>query len=385
MHCIPPEAFLLNYRRKTVFENRNTRLSAPVQLYGGIATTVRLASGAFTLQHLEVIMQPVFLCLLVLAVMFVNGWTDAPNSIATIVASGTLSFRRAALFAAVCDLLGVVIMSLFCPTVAETIFTMVSFGSNSAEALLALRSALLAIVLWAVLAWRFGIPTSESHALIAGLTGAALALHGGFDGVNAGAWAKVLIGFLLSTILGTFSGYYAARIAHKFPLSPHSVRCGQCFCAGATAFLHGAQDGQKFLALFLLIRALLRGYTTDSFTVPLPLALLCAGTIAAGVLCGGRRIIDTVARSAPDLTPHQGLAADLAGATCLLTASLTGLPVSTTHTKISAIFGAGKAAALPGSGKAVRQILFTWLATFPCCGLLAWGLTRLSLFYSCPF
>lgn len=323
-------------------------------------------------------MQSAFLCLLVLAVMFVNGWTDAPNSIATIVATGTLSFRRAALFAAVCDLTGVLVMSLLCPTVAETIFAIADFSGDSAAALAALQAALLAIVMWAVLAWCFGIPTSESHALIAGLTGAALALHGNLSGVSAAAWGKILIGLLLSTVFGAVSGYYAVRASRHVSLSPRRVRKGQFFCAGAMAFLHGAQDGQKFLALFLLVRTLSEGYSLRSFSIPLQLALPGAGIMAAGVLCGGRRIIETVARTAPDLTPSQGLAADLAGAACLLAASLTGLPVSTTHTKISAIFGAGKAAAPSGTDGAAWQIIFAWLATFPCCGLLAWGLARLT-------
>ena len=120
--------------------------------------------------------------ILTLAVVFVNGLTDAPNAIATCVVTRCLSPRLAILMAAVFNFLGVFIMSLVNATVAQTITKMVDFGTNSHEAIVALSAALFAIVLWAILAWVFGIPTSESHALIAGLTGGAIALHRGTSG-----------------------------------------------------------------------------------------------------------------------------------------------------------------------------------------------------------
>ena len=141
-------------------------------------------------------------CLLVLAVVLVNGWTDAPNAIATVVSTGVLSFRRAVALAAACNLLGVLVMTAINATVAETVYSIADFGPDRAAALSALCAALCAIVLWAVLAWRFGVPTSESHALVAGLTGAALALPGGLDNIRAGAWGRVLLGLVLSVALG---------------------------------------------------------------------------------------------------------------------------------------------------------------------------------------
>ena len=145
-------------------------------------------------------------CLLVLAVVLVNGWTDAPNAIATVVSTGVLSFRRAVALAAACNLLGVLVMTAINATVAETVYSIADFGPDRAAALSALCAALCAIVLWAVLAWRFGVPTSESHALVAGLTGAALALPGGLDNIRAGAWGRVLLGLVLSVALGTAMG-----------------------------------------------------------------------------------------------------------------------------------------------------------------------------------
>lgn len=316
--------------------------------------------------------------ILVLAVMVVNGWTDAPNAIATVVSTGTLPFRRAVALAAACDFAGAVVMCLLCPTVAETVFALADFGEGAA-ALAALRAVFLSIVLWSVLAWRFGIPTSESHALIAGLTGASAAVCGGFQGVNAAAWGKVLAGLALSALFGALLGRRCADRLERVWLAPRLVRRGQLAGAAATAFLHGAQDGQKFIALFLLCLALSRGENGRVFTVSLPVCALCAGCMAMGTAIGGRKIIDTVTRDMTGLTPKAGLAADLGSGLCLLAASLFGLPVSTTHTRICAIWGAGTAAGRPASLGGMGEIALAWAATFPCCFALSWALTRLML------
>lgn len=313
---------------------------------------------------------------LVLAVMVVNGWTDAPNAIASVVATDALPFRRAVVLAAACDFLGALTMCLICPTVAETVYELADFGGNPAAALIALRAAFLAIVFWSVLAWRFGVPTSESHALLAGITGASVALYGGFWRVNAAAWGKVAAGLVLSTVCGALAGRLAAGVLARRRLSARFVRRGQLAGAAATAFFHGAQDGQKFIALFLLCRALSRGEGGRTFVVSLPVCALCAGCMALGTAAGGRRIIDSLTRDLTGLTPEAGLAADLGGGACLLAASVFGLPVSTTHTKISSIWGAGTAQKKPASCSGIRDVVLTWIATFPGCFLLAWGLTK---------
>lgn len=312
-----------------------------------------------------------FVELLVLGVMTVNGFTDAPNAIASLVSTGTLPFRRAVTLAAVCDFLGAVVMCSLCPTVAQTVLELADFGGDTAAALTALEASFLAIILWAVLAWRFGLPTSESHALLAGLTGACAALFGDFSRISGRAWAKVLLGLVLSTLCGALAGKLAARRLSRWRLGAKSVRRGQLLGAGLTAFFHGAQDGQKFIALFLLCRALGQGQG-DVFTISLPVCALCAGCMAAGTALGGRRIIDTLTRDLTALTPKAALAADLGSGVCLLAASVLGLPVSTTHTKLSALWGAGK-----GDGPAGVGVILAWLATFPVCFALAWGLTVL--------
>lgn len=121
---------------------------------------------------------------LTLGVILVNGWTDAPNAIATCVSTRAIGVRKAIVMAAVFNFFGVLVMTALNASVAMTIYNMVDFGSNAHEALIALCAAMAAIVIWATAAWYFGIPTSESHALIAGLTGAAVAIHGSFAGVN---------------------------------------------------------------------------------------------------------------------------------------------------------------------------------------------------------
>lgn len=357
-----PETILL-FPKKSMIKNSSYRSDHLRTVYGGD------------------FLQSFLLNAFVLSVIFVNGWTDAPNSITTIVATGTLSFRCAALLAAFFELTGVLTASLLCPAVAQTIFTMVDFGSDLDSALIALQAALFSIILWAVLAWRFGIPTSESHALIAGLTGSAAALHGSLSGVSAEAWLKVLLGLLLSTLCGMWIGSYTVRHLKIHNLSVSQIRSGQILCTISMAFFHGAQDGQKFLALLLLAQTLAKGQITQHFFVSVPLAVLCAVVMACGVLCGGQRIVRTVSKCVPDFDCKQGLITDLIGSGCLFAASLAGLPISTTHTKISILLGAGMSSdtSKSTSQTVAFRILVTWLATFPCCGFLAWFLTRLIL------
>lgn len=313
---------------------------------------------------------------LVLCVILVNGWTDAPNAIATAVVTGALPFRAAVALSAVCNLLGVVCMTAVNSSVAETIYEIADFGGRSAPALAALCAALAAIVLWSTLAWRFGIPTSESHALVAGVTGAAVALQGGFSNLRAGAWGKVLAGLVLSVVLGFLLGRLSACLLHRSKRPAGFFRRGQAAGAAALSFLHGAQDGQKFMGVFLLGTALAQGrQDTETFLIPLWLMILCALTMALGTLMGGRRIINRVGRDMVSLTPRSGFAADLGGGACLLVCSLLGLPVSTTHAKTAAILGVGGRA----DRGVVRSILLTWLMTFPGCALLGFLTARLFL------
>lgn len=316
---------------------------------------------------------------LTLAVILVNGWTDAPNAIATAVSTGAMEFHQAVLLAAVCNFMGVVCMTAMSTAVAETIYQIADFGPDSEAALAALCAAMTAIVAWAVLAWRFGVPTSESHALVAGVTGAALALQGGASNLRAGPWLRVLLGLFLSVALGMWLGKGAARLLRHVKGSNRFFRGAQIWGAGAMAFLHGAQDGQKFMGVFLLGVALAGGrWDVVPFSAPLWLMALCAAFMALGTLMGGRRIIDNVGKNLTPLTPRQGLAADLGGAVTLLLCTLLGLPVSTTHAKTAAILGVGAEAERINYG-AAHTLMLTWVLTFPGCGLIGFLTARLFL------
>ena len=318
--------------------------------------------------------------LLTLAVIFVNGWTDAPNAIATVVGTGAMGMDRAIALAAVCNFFGVLVMTGLNAAVAMTVSSLVDFGSDSRQALTALTAALLAIVLWAVAAWAFSIPTSESHALIAALTGAALALQGNLSAVNGAAWGRVLWGLAASVLLGFSMGWLLCVLIRRVcgGRRQRFFQRAQIFGGAAMAFMHGAQDGQKFLGVLLLTAALGHGSTAAGAEIPIWLMLLCSVVMAAGTAVGGRRIIRAVGMDMVHLTSSQGFAADLAGALALLFSTLLGLPTSTTHTKTTAIMGAGTALGWGAVDlRIVRGIFRIWILTFPGCGILGYGLARL--------
>ena len=150
--------------------------------------------------------------LLTLGVIFVNGWTDAPNAIATCVATRCMPVRAAIMMSAVFNFLGVFVMTQINSSVASTISSMVDFGDHTNEALIALCAALLSIVIYSTAASFFGIPTSESHSLIAGLSGAAIAIQHGVSGINFDEWKKVLYGLVLSLVLGFVTGWAVCKL-----------------------------------------------------------------------------------------------------------------------------------------------------------------------------
>jgi PiT family inorganic phosphate transporter len=322
---------------------------------------------------------------LTMGVVLVNGWTDAPNAIATCISTRSMRPRSAIIMAAVFNFLGVLVMTLVNATVAQTIYKMVDFGGNSHEALIALCAALLSIVLWATAAWWFGIPTSESHALIAGISGAAIAVHGGFAGINPSEWVKVIYGLFLSTGMGFGAGWVTVKLIEKIfrgmdrRKTVGFFKNAQITGAAGMAFMHGAQDGQKFMGVFMLGMFLAQGQAhVTEFTIPIWLMLLCSIVMSLGTSIGGLRIIKSVGMDMVKLDKHQGFSADLAAVISLLTASITGIPVSTTHTKTTAIMGVGAAKRLSSvNWGIVREMISAWILTFPGCGLIGFLMARL--------
>lgn len=323
--------------------------------------------------------------LLTLGVILVNGWTDAPNAIATCVSTRAMKPGAAVLMAAVFNLIGVVTMTLINKSVAETIYNMVDFGNDPRSALIALCAALVAIVVWATLAWWFGIPTSESHALIAGLSGAAISINHSFNGINGSQWLKVIYGLGLSTLLGFVMGFVVVKIVESICKGIDRNKTtgffekGQIAGGAAMAFMHGAQDGQKFIGVLLLGMALSQGQAeAGAVVVPLWMMVLCALVMGLGTSIGGYRIIKAVGMDMVKLSSYQGFSADLAAAFCLLISSLTGVPVSTTHTKTTAIMGVGAARHIKRvNWSVVRDMVLTWVLTFPGCGALGYLMAKL--------
>jgi len=333
----------------------------------------------------QLVSSPAFFTIVMLTfgVILVNGWTDAPNAIATCVSTRAISPRNAILMATVFNFLGVLVMTLINATVAQTICKMVDFGGDSREALVALSAALFAIVLWATAAWALGIPTSESHALIAGISGAAIALQGGLSGINGDQWIKVFYGLFMSTIMGLGFGYLSVRIIQiickhmdKRRTRPF-FQSAQVAGGAAMAFMHGAQDGQKFMGVFMLGIFLANGQANiTEFTIPVWLMLICSAVMALGTSIGGYRIIKTVGMDMVKLETYQGFAADIAGAVCLLISSVFGIPVSTTHTKTTAIMGVGAAKRISAvNWSIVGEMVAAWVLTFPGCGLVGYLMT----------
>jgi PiT family inorganic phosphate transporter len=316
--------------------------------------------------------------ILTLGVVLVNGWTDAPNAIATCVSTRSMGVRKAIVMAAVFNFLGVFIMTMISADVAATIYNMVDFGGDSKQALIALCAGLFAIVIWATAAWWFGIPTSESHALIAGVSGAAIALQGGLSGIHGNEWIKVIYGLVLSTVMGFVLGYIIVRIVETVfrrierRVAYHVFKNSQIAAGAGMAFMHGAQDGQKFMGVFMLGMFLAKGQAdAQSFQIPVWLMVLCSAVMALGTSIGGYRIIKSVGMDMVKLKKYQGFSADLTAVICLAVASKYGLPVSTTHTKTTAIMGVGAARRLTSvNWKIVGEMILAWILTFPGCGIL---------------
>jgi len=323
--------------------------------------------------------------LLTIGVIMVNGWTDAPNAISTCVSTRAISPRGAVIMEAVFNFLGVMVMTYFNSTVAATIYKMVNFGANSHEAVIGLCAALFAIVVWATAAWAFGIPTSESHALIAGLSGAAIAMHGNLSGINGAEWIKVIYGLALSTGLGFGLGWLSAKITQAICKNMDRAKTNRFFkkaqVAGgaAAAFMHGAQDGQKFMSVFLLGMALSKGdTTTTSFEVPVWLMFFCSVIMTLGTSMGGYKIIKSVGMDMIKLEVYQGFAADFSSVVCMFASSLGGIPVSTTHTKTISVLGVGAAKRFSSiNWGVVKEMIWAWVLTFPGCGLIGYLMAKL--------
>lgn len=327
----------------------------------------------------------VLVIILVCASIFVNGWTDAPNAIATVISTRVLSPKSAVVLGAVFNLFGIFLMG---SAVAATTAHIVDIGVGN-DALVTLGAAQLAIVCWSVSAWKFGIPTSESHALIAGLMGAGISLNG----LNAFQWGpvqKVLFGLFISTVVGFGLGLLGTKLIEISFKNANRRRVnrfftiGQIISASLMAFSHGAQDGQKFMGVFYL--ALTIGlpavYTTQlggTIAIPFWIMLLTAVIMGIGTSVGGYRIIKTMGMDMVRLEKYQGFASEIVASGSMIAATLFGIPLSTTNTKATAMMGAGAAKGIDAVNWSIaKEMIIAWVLTFPACLIL--GYTFSSVF-----
>lgn len=327
----------------------------------------------------------VLFTVLILLVILVNGWTDAPNAIAGCVSTRSLSPTRALILAAVCNFIGSVGMTILNPAVAITLFGIADFGNDSSEALSSLCAGLCAVILWALIAWRFGIPTSESHALISGITGAALARRMSLSAINPEQWRSVLIGLIATTLPAFLLGFLfyrvLLRILSGLPRRKIMRRFMQAqrVSAAVSALLHGAQDSQKFMGVYMLGLSFYYagGNVGDGASVPLSVVLICAAVMTLGTMLGGARIIKKVGCDMTELDAAGGSASDAASSVVLAICTLLGLPASTTHSKACAIMGTGMCKKKGVDLRIAGQMIAAWALTFPCCGAIGFFLSFL--------
>jgi PiT family inorganic phosphate transporter len=317
---------------------------------------------------------------LILAAEFVNGWTDSPNAIATVVSTRVLSPYQAVVIATVLNAIGAMSGTAVAATIGKDIVKPDIINLTTVAA------AMIGIIFWSTLAWYYGLPTSESHALIAGLTGAGLATAGPSSLVWAG-WSKVLIGLAFSSFLGFFGGLLIMTMLYRSLANsrPGTVRRVfgrlQILSAAFMAFSHGSNDGQKFIGVFTL--ALLLGGVLPTFQVPLWVILVCAVTMGVGTAVGGWRIVKTMGLRITKLEPVHGFAAETAAAFTIELATRLGIPLSTTHTINTSIIGVGATRRFSAVRWGVTlEIVTAWILTFPVCGAVAWLATKLFLLLS---
>ncbi len=302
---------------------------------------------------------------------FLNGVHDSSNIVATMISSRTFRPQTALGITAVAEFLG---PFLFGVAVAKTIGEEVVLPNTiTMEVILA---ALIGAILWNLLTWFLGIPSSSSHALIGGIIGA-VAVGAGFSVIKLSGLEKVLIALFLSPILGFVAGFIVTRLIFFLaggasPKINKFFKRSQVITAIALAFSHGTNDAQKTMGVITL--GLVTSGVITTFEVPVWVIAASAGAIALGTAFGGWRLIKTLGGKFYKVRPVHSFASQLTSAMVIITASLVGGPVSTTQVVSSAIMGVGSAERLSKVRWTVAtDIVTAWLITIPSTGLLSAG------------
>jgi PiT family inorganic phosphate transporter len=330
---------------------------------------------------------PVFLLAIVAVVIvllfdYTNGFHDAANIVATVIASRAMTPAQAVVIVGVFEFLGPLLGGT---AVANTIGSFITLdGVLPVLSLSILICGLLGAIVWNLATWYFGIPSSSSHALVGGLAGAVVVSVGsdhvvwGISELLSGrvtGIVKVLAALLLSPVIGFWAGFLIKRILSALlhgatPAVNRHLRGAQFFTAAGLAFSHGANDAQKSMGILTLV--LLLGGFIPAFEVPFWVMLACATAITLGILSGGWRIVRTLGFAIFRVRPIHALSSQLTSATVIFTASLIGAPVSTTHVVATSIMGIG-AADNPRAvrWKKAKDIAVTWVVTIPGAALVA--------------
>jgi PiT family inorganic phosphate transporter len=301
---------------------------------------------------------------------FTNGFHDTANYVATWVGTRALSPRLAVLISAGANLAGAFVTTAVAKTVGKGI---IDTGLATEKTVLA---ALLGAIVWNLVTWYFGLPSSSTHALIGGLVGAAL-VQSGSNGVQwRGVWAKVLLPGLASPAIGFAGAFLLMVLIYRlfFRLTPgvahRGFRLGQLVSGTWVAFTHGANDAQKTMGVIAL--ALAANGSISSFYIPTWVKIAAGLTIAAGTYAGGWRIIRTLGQRIYKMQPEHGFAAQVSAGSTLWLGTHYGFPISTTHVVTGAVLGAGATRRF----SAIRwglagSIVVAWVITLPAAGLMA--------------
>src|SRR6266480_2426121 len=323
------------------------------------------------------------LVLVFLALVFdyINGFHDAANSIATVVSTRVLSPGMAVIWAAFFNFIAFVV---FGTRVAKSIGDGVRMDLISPEMrLYVLLAALLGAIIWNLITWYLGLPTSSSHALLGGYAGAGIAAYRGISGLlKTDVWFRTIKFIVLSPLIGMFLGFTLMIIVHWIfrRATPRRVdqffRKGQLFSAAAFSLGHGGNDAQKTMGIITSVLAAggVLSYGNNGSIPPIPLwvVLMAHAAIALGTLSGGWRIVHTMGSKITKLRPIGGFCAETGAAITLAYVTLTGTPVSTTHTITGAIVGVGATRRLSAVKWGVAgRIVWAWILTIPAAGIMA--------------
>lgn len=303
---------------------------------------------------------------------FMNGFHDAANSIATVVSTGVLKPHQAVIFAAVCNIIAYFIFHL---KVAATIGHGI-IDINMVDPCV-IFGALCGAILWNIITWVYGIPSSSSHALIGGLIGAALA-KAGWQSIYTGGILKIIAFIFLSPLIGFILGsLLMLMVAWKyFKTAPRKVdrlfRRLQLISAGLYSIGHGGNDAQKTIGIIWMLLIASGHLASSAAAPPMWVILSCYFAIGMGTLLGGWRIVKTMGQKITKLKPVGGFCAEAGGAITLFVASFSGIPVSTTHTITGAIVGVGATNKLSAVHWGIAgRIVWAWIFTIPLSALMS--------------